>query len=86
MLFSSVQWTIHDLQDQSGNVCLSVGDLIFKYVLEEGCLKKYLLDLEQKRNCMSDWIKKVIISIIVLFPRDKKHGQEMAALIAWEGK
>jgi len=35
---------------------------------------------------MSDRIRKVIISIIVPFPRDRKHGEEMAALIAWEGK
>lgn len=82
-----VQWSIQELQDQLGNnACLCVGDPIFKHVLEEMCLKKDLLDLEEKRNYMSDWIKKVIISAIVPFPRDRKHGQEMAALIAWEGK
>lgn len=48
--------------------------------------KKGMLVLEEKRNCMSDCIKKVIISIIMPFPRDRKHGQKMAALIAWEGK
>lgn len=56
------------------------------HVLEEVYLKKDLLDLEKKRNYMSDWIKKVIIRAIVPFPRDNKHGQEMTGLIAREGK
>lgn len=85
-VFKLLQWRIPDLRDQLGNSCLSAEDLIFKHVLEKVCLKKDLLDLEEKRNCMSDWIKKVIISIIGPFPRDRKRGQEMAALIAWEGK
>lgn len=55
---------------------------MFKHALEEVCLKTDLLDLEKRRNYMSGCIKNVIISVIVLFPRDRKHGLEVAALIA----